>query len=344
MTGRATFAHASVDKGGIPMHSRIGRRRLLAALGGAAAVAAGAQIGLGGCSSTTGGKPTTASGTAGPRLVGKPDGLDLAVAENADAAQAVRAAIDAYGGIARYVHKGDFVVLSPNIGFQRAPDVGATTNPQVLRAVVDLCKQAGATRITVLDYTLDDPQLSFAANGTQDVLKGTGATLVSPADESLYVPMDLSKCPKHRADNIAQKVARDVMRADVFIPMPVAKDHEAAKCSLSMKKLMGVIWDRKSYHRSDLHTCIAELNATLKPTLIVMDATRCLQTRGPKGPGEVTQPHQVVVGVEPASVDAYSCKYLTVKGIKPTDVPYIVKGAEMGLGQIDVSKLKVKEV
>jgi len=322
------------------MRSRICRRDFLTMAGGATAAAVLAQLGLSGCS-----KPASGPGkAAGPRLVGKPEGIDLAVAENKNSAKAVEDAVNAFGGIERYVRPGDKVVLSPNIGFQRDPSVGATTTPEVLRAVIQLCERAGASRITVLDYTLDDPQLSFQANGTADAVKGTKATLISPSDESLYKEIDMSSYPQHKADNVTQKVARDVLNADVFIPIPVAKDHEAAKCSLAMKKLMGVIWNRKGYHRSNLHNCIAELNAALRPTLIILDATIALQTRGPKGPGEVTHPHQVVVGVDPASVDAYACKYLTVKGLKPTDVEHIVRGSELGLGEIDVSKLRVKEV
>lgn len=322
------------------MKPKICRRSFLTAVGGATAAAVLAQLGLSGCSRTAPGPGKT----SGPRLVGKPEGIDLAVAENKNSAKAVEDAVNAFGGIERYVRPGDKVVLSPNIGFQRDPSVGATTTPEVLRAVIQLCERAGASRITVLDYTLDDPQLSFQANGTAEAVKGTKATLISPSDESLYKEIDMSSYPQHKADNVVQKVARDVLNADVFIPIPVAKDHEAAKCSFSMKKLMGVIWNRKGYHRSNLHNCIAELNAALRPTLIILDATIALQTRGPKGPGEVTHPHQVVVGVDPASVDAYACRYLTVKGLKPTDVEHIVRGSELGLGEIEVSKLKVKEV
>ncbi|MGQ9525666.1 MAG: DUF362 domain-containing protein [Armatimonadota bacterium] len=325
------------------MNHRMDRRALLKSAGGAVVASALAQLGLSGCSSSQK-RPGPETSGLPIRLVGKPDGLDLAVAENSDGAKALEAAINAYGGIKRYVRNGDKVVLSPNIGFQRDPTVGATTTPAVLRAMIQLCERAGADKIMVIDYTLDDPQLSFEANGTAEAVKGTKAILLSPSDESLYKQIDMSAYPTHKADNVTQKVAKDVLNADVFIPMPIAKDHEAAKCSFAMKKLMGVVWNRKGYHRSDLHSCIAELNAALKPTLIVLDATIALQTRGPKGPGEVTHPNQVVVGVEPASVDAYACRYLTVKGIKPTDVPHIVKGAEMGLGQIDTSKLKVKEV
>jgi len=124
----------------------------------------------------------------------------------------------------------------------------------------------------------------------------------------------------------------------------VAKDHEAATVSFSMKKGMGLTWLRQPYHRH-LHECITEMNDILRPSLIVMDATRSLQTRGPKGPGEVTHPHQVVVGVDPVTVDAWSCRYLTVKGIKPEDVPHLVLGARAGLGTLDPDKnARINEV
>jgi uncharacterized protein (DUF362 family) len=111
-----------------------------------------------------------------------------------------------------------------------------------------------------------------------------------------------------------------------------------------MKKLMGNIWNRKDYHRYGLHECIAELNMALRPTLIVADATRVLQTRGPKGPGEVTVPNTVVVGTDPVAVDSYCTRFLTVKGITPDQVQHLVIANELGRGEIDCDKLKIKEI
>jgi uncharacterized protein (DUF362 family) len=141
-----------------------------------------------------------------------------------------------------------------------------------------------------------------------------------------------------------QKLPREILEADSFICIPIVKDHEAATITISMKKLMGNIWNRKDYHRYGLHDCIAELNMALRPTLIVADATRVLQTRGPKGPGEVTVPNKIVAGTNPVSVDSYCTQFLTVKGVTPDQVNHLRIASELGRGELDWDKLKIKEL
>jgi len=279
------------------------------------------------------------------RLPGKPGECDLAVAENKDYAKATEAALAAFGGIEHFVKKGDHVVLSPNLGFARDPEVGATTHPDVLRKVIQLCEQAGAASITVMEHTLDKAAVAFEVCGAKHAVQGTSARLISLDLEDLYKEEPaFDEQPWHKKLHLRQKLPKRLYRADVLIAMPVAKDHEAATVSFSMKKGMGLTWLRQPYHRQ-LHECLVEMTQVLRPSLIVMDATRSLQTRGPKGPGEVTHPNQVVVGVDPVTVDAYSCRYLTVKGIHPQDVPHLVLGAKAGLGTLDPNtKAKIKEV
>jgi len=148
----------------------------------------------------------------------------------------------------------------------------------------------------------------------------------------------------HHDNRIYQKLPREILECDSFICIPIVKDHEAAGITISMKKLMGNIWNRKDYHRYGLHECIAELNMALRPTLIVADATRALQTRGPKGPGEVTIPNKVVVGLDPVAVDSYCTRFLTIKGITPDAVPHLVLANRLGRGEIDSDKLKIREI
>ncbi|MGC8667780.1 MAG: DUF362 domain-containing protein [Chthonomonadales bacterium] len=265
-------------------------------------------------------------------------------------------AINEFGGIEKFVRKGDRVVLSPNMGWMRTPDQAAATHPAVLRRVVELCQRAGASKITCVDYTLDDWKLAFQICGAEDAVKGTKATLLSPTDVAMYRDVDIpSAVPTktvdgaeydvvHAENRIYQKLPKEILDCDAFLCIPVVKDHEAATITISMKKLMGNIWNRKDYHRYGLHECIAELNMYLRPTLIVADATRALQTRGPKGPGEVTTPNKVVVGIDPVAVDAYCTRFLTVKGVTPDQVNHLVIANRLGRGEIDCDKLKIKEI
>lgn len=268
----------------------------------------------------------------------------------------VERAINELGGIEHFVKKGDKVAITPNMGWMRTPEQAAATHPDVLRRLVQLCERAGASRITCIDYTLDDWKLAFDICGANQAVRGTKAHLLSPTEVTMYKPVDIPSAvpkttadgktydPKHHFNQIEQKLPRDILEADCFIVNPVVKDHEAATITIAMKKLMGCIWNRKDYHRYGLHDCIAELNMFVRPTLILTDATRALQTRGPKGPGEVTTPHKVVAGIDPVALDAYCCQFLTVKGVTPDQVNHLLIANSLGRGQIDTSQLNIKEV
>jgi len=288
----------------------------------------------------------------------KPSGNDLVVAQGSPTnyGDIVERAINEYGGIEKFVKPGDRVALSPNMGWMRTPEQAAATHPDVLRRVVQLCERAGASKITCIDYTLDDWKLSFEICGANRAVAGTKATLLSPTEAQMYRDVDIpAMVPKktvdgtdyncvHHENRLLQKLPREILEADSFICIPIVKDHEAAVITISMKKLMGNIWNRKDYHRYGLHDCIAELNMALRPTLIIADATRALQTRGPKGPGEVTTPNQVVVGIDPVAVDSYCTRYLTVKGVTPDAVPHLMIANSLGRGEVDCDKLKIKEL
>jgi len=290
-----------------------------------------------------------------PKAAGQPD--IVAVEGNAESyGDITERAINELGGIEKFVKKGDKVVITPNMGWMRTPEQAAATHPDVLRRLVQLCERAGASRITCIDYTLDDWKLAFEICGANRAVAGTKAKLLSPTEQTMYKSVDIPSAiprlladgsvydPRHHFNQIDQHMPHDIMEADCFIVNPVVKDHEAAVITIAMKKLMGCIWNRKDYHRYGLHDCIAELNMFIKPTLIVTDATRALQTRGPKGPGEVTTPHKVVAGIDPVALDSYCCQFLTVKGITPDAVNHLVLANSLGRGQIDTSQMNIKEI
>jgi len=328
---------------------KISRRKMLEVAGGAAV--------LGGLYGLTF-VDENAQAKTNIRVGEKPANLDLAVVEGtpADYGAITERAINEFGGIEKFVKKGDKVVLSPNMGWMRTPEQAAATHPDVLRKVVELCERAGASKITCIDYTLDDWKLAFEICGANKAVLGTKAQLLSPTELNMYkdihipthVPAKLTDGSVydgvHHNNQIYQKLPREIIECDSFICIPIVKDHEAANITISMKKLMGNIWNRKDYHRYGLHECIAELNMALRPTLIVADATRALQTRGPKGPGEVTIPNKVVVGVDPVSVDSYCTRFLTLKGVTPDQVRHLVLANQMGRGEIDMDKVKIKEL
>jgi uncharacterized protein (DUF362 family) len=263
----------------------------------------------------------------------------VVVAEKDKPAELVRKAIKALGGMGRFIKKGNRVLIKPNIAFARPPEGAATTNPEVVAELVQLCFEAGAREVIVLDYTLDPARITYEMSGIAKAAEAKGARMVyvSPRD---FVPIEVPKGKILSAYDV--RVLKQVLDADVFINVPIAKTHGSARLTLGMKNLMGVIQDRGSWHRSgDLHQCIADFVTAVKPHLTVIDAIRILASGGPKGPGRVEQKDTIIASTDVVAADAYAA---TLFGLTPNDVPHIIKAAELGVGVADLKRVKIVKV
>jgi uncharacterized protein (DUF362 family) len=149
------------------------------------------------------------------------------------------------------------------------------------------------------------------------------------------------------------RIMREFYKNDVFINMPITKDHAGNKFTGTMKNYMGLNYrtNNRTFHKEGWRTvasdiefldlCIADLNTIIKPTLNIVDATELIITNGPMGPGKVIKPQKVVAGLDRVAVDSYCC---TLWGLKAEDIYMIKAGFAHGLGQMDLSKVKIKEV
>jgi uncharacterized protein (DUF362 family) len=263
----------------------------------------------------------------------------VVVAEKDKPAELVRKAIKALGGMGRFVKKGNRVLIKPNIAFARPPEGAANTNPEVVAELVQLCVEAGAKEVIVLDYTLDPARITYEMSGIAKAAEAKGARVVyvSPRD---FVPVEVPKGKILSAYDV--RVLKQVLDADVFINVPIAKTHGSARLTLGMKNLMGIIQDRGAWHRSgDLHQCIADFVTAVKPHLTVIDAIRILASGGPKGPGRVEQKDTIIASTDIVAADAYAT---TLFGLTPNDVPHIIKAAELGVGVADLKRVKIVKV
>lgn len=263
----------------------------------------------------------------------------VVVAEKDKPAELVRKAIKALGGMSRFVKKGNRVLIKPNIAFARPPEGAANTNPEVVAELVQLCVEAGAKEVIVLDYTLDPARITYEMSGIAKAAEAKGARVVyvSPRD---FVTIEVPKGKILSAYDV--RVLKQVLDADVFINVPIAKTHGSARLTLGMKNLMGIIQDRGAWHRSgDLHQCIADFVTAVKPHLTVIDAIRILASGGPKGPGRVEQKDTIIASTDIVAADAYAT---TLFGLTPNDVPHIIKAAELGVGVADLKRVKIVKV
>ena len=263
--------------------------------------------------------------------------IDLAVAHGVSPSKITRAAIDAMGGMKKFVSKGDIVVVKPNIAWDRTPEQAGNTNPEVVGVVVQMCYEAGAKKVKVFDRPVNDPRRCYVQSGIADAAKAAGAD-VSYIDERKFKEMDI----KGEALK-SWPLYTEVFEADKVINIPIAKHHGLAKLTMSMKNWMGVMGGSRRTIHQRLDESLVDLSMAIKPTLTVLDAVRILTANGPQGGNlsDVKKMDTVIVGVDQVAVDSFGA---TLFGMKGSDLEYVKIADKMGLGKMDISKLNVTRI
>jgi uncharacterized protein (DUF362 family) len=269
---------------------------------------------------------------------------DLVIARNGNPSRLLQAAMGPLGGMGRFVKKGQRVVIKANIAWARTPDQACTNNPELFSSVIKMCYEAGAKRVAVWDHTCDNYQFTFARSGLKEAAQKAGADIFSGHGRNVYKQVDLPRGKKLKT----AEFLRDVLEADVFINLPLPKQHFATELTLGLKNLIGIVWDMEQLHKIDLHQCIADINTVRKPNLVIVDAIRILTTNGPKGPGKTEDIGEVIASTDIVAADAYAAPMFkhpkTGKPFKPEEIRFVKNAYELGLGQIDLSKVRVKKV
>lgn len=277
---------------------------------------------------------------ARPEFLNAKDEYDLVVISGEPVA-ATRKALEALGGISRFVKKGQRVILKPNMSFSRTPEFGATTHPLVVVTVAQACIDAGAQQVLILDHTLHRAELSLERTGIREACKNIpGAHVLALQERKFFQEI---KIPQGKVLERVE-VMKELLDNPVLINIPVAKSHSATGVSLGIKGLMGLIWDRESFHsRYNMNQALADLATVIKPQLTILDATRALTSGGPGGPGEVKKPNLIIAGIDPVAVDSYGVSVVPWYGqnFKGRQVEHLLVAHQRGLGKIDIDQLKI---
>jgi len=246
-------------------------------------------------------------------------------------------AMTSLGGMEAFVKKGQTVLVKPNIGWDSTPELGADTHPETVKRIVEMCLAAGAKSVSIFDNTCDQWQRAYANSGIEKVAKETGAQLVNGKDQTLYRQVEIPNGKKLHA----AKIHSLVLDSDVFINVPVLKHHAGSLMTGCMKNLMGIIWDRGFYHRTDLHQCIADILTLKKPTLNVLDAYAPMVRNGPRGNSadDLVVMRTLLVSTDIVAIDAAGAKLLNHQ---PSEVRHIAIAAGMNLGTMDLENVDIR--
>ncbi|MHC4065384.1 MAG: DUF362 domain-containing protein [Planctomycetota bacterium] len=237
----------------------------------------------------------------------------------------VQAAVGGLGGMQRFIARGDVVLIKPNVGFERVPELGATTHPETLRAIIRLCRQAGASKIIVADNPIEAPDSCFARSGILGIAREENATLLTPAEVHFRAiavrPPDANGRP-HRPDPARNEALgtwpifwKPLAEADKVIGVAPIKDHNLGgigHASMTMKNWYGLLGGRRNQFHQAIANIVSDLGFMMSPTLTIADGTRVLMRNGPTGgsPADVKLGNTVVAGVDTIAIDAWCYQHL----------------------------------
>jgi len=248
-------------------------------------------------------------------------------------------AIQSMGGMEKYIMKGQKVVIKPNIGWDAVPERASNTNPQLIGRIVEHCLAAGAKDVYVFDHTINEWRRCYKNSGIEKATKDAGGKIVDGASVGRYHEIDI---PQGKSLKKAM-VHELVLESDVFINVPVLKHHGGAGLCVSMKNLMGAVWDRTYWHANDLHQCIADFSSAIKPDLNVVDGYRILMKNGPRGVSlaDVETRKFQIISSDMVAADTAATKMLAKN---PAQIGHIRIASEMELGKMDLSKVLIHRI
>ncbi len=271
--------------------------------------------------------PPTFSQTPSPELV---------VVEGDSPRAITREALKLLGGMSQFVRRGDRVLIKPNIGWDRTPEMAACTNPEVVAALVEMALEAGAREVIVMDHTINQPQRCYTRSGIQEAARAAGAKVLY-TDEKRLKRMNIKGEWLKEWD-----VFQDFVEVDKLINVPVAKVHSLSRVTLGLKNWLGAIGGNRNQLHQKIDQAVVDLGAFFKPALTVLDAYRVLFRNGPQG-GRVSDTRlqkTVVAGVDPVAVDAYGATFFD---LKPEELTFLKLARNRGLGKYELEKVRIEK-
>lgn len=248
--------------------------------------------------------------------------------------------IQELGGMGSFVKKGQKVLIKPNIGWDVLPELGANTNPLLIKRIAEHCFRAGAREVYVFDHTCDNWINSYRNSGIEKAAKAAGAKVVPANSESYFQSVEIPGGVKLKS----VKVHELLLETDVFINVPVLKDHNSARMTACLKNMMGVVWDRGYWHSNNLNQCIADYGLyERKPVLNIIDCYNVIVKNGPQGVSreDILPMKSQIITTDWVAGDTAAAKML---GVEVGKVEYISLAHKMGLGNMNLDSLNIKRI
>ena len=275
----------------------------------------------------------------------------------------VQALLDGIGGLGDVVSSGDRVAVKVNLtgGTHFDPPAGLSatesylTHPQVVRALGELLRDAGARELYIVEAVYDSE--SYRLFGYQEVAEALDATLIDL--NTPYPYDDFASAPVGQGAFIYESFFLNhiLEEVDAFISVAKMKCHFNCGVTHSMKNLIGLVpvsryrlsedhWWRSALHgpgdesKARLPRVILDLNRVRPIHLALIDGIKTAEGgEVPRGTFAPVAPGVLIAGKDPVATDAVATAAM---GFDPTVEPpaapflrgdnYLNLAHELGLG------------
>ena len=270
---------------------------------------------------------------------------DLAVVAGKNPVACTVTAVEKLGGMQQYVNKGARILINVNNATKHR---GSNVNPAVALTIVRKCREAGAGDICLAK---GGPDRYWDPIAKTDEIKELIAGIRVSKRNFGVVPIEKGVVLKEA------HVDRELLECDVYINVPLVKDHVGTNFTGALKNFMGVCphdpTNRFCHMGSKpnaegfyedlghLAQCIADMNLIRPPDLTVMDCFEFLTSNGPFGPGDLGHADTMIAGTDSVAIDAYSARFLD---LEPKTVEMIDRARQLGLGRSDLENIRISEI
>lgn len=249
--------------------------------------------------------------------------------------KATRRAIDLIGGIANYIRPKSKVLVKPNLLMAKEPELGITTHPEVVRAVVKILKE-----IDCKIFIGDSP--SAWNKQTEDenkVYEKTGMRRI--AEQEGIEMVRFEKRRWHRGFPLTTWLDD----CEHIISMPKLKTHNLTILTGAIKNLFGLVpgiykfeLHRRHFTKDDFARMLVDIYEETKPALTIIDAILTLEGDGPGSAGKLRHRGLLLAGSDCVALDSVLA---LIMGLKPYDILTNREAAQRAHGIADINSIQI---
>ncbi len=250
----------------------------------------------------------------------------------------LRRGVDAMGGISKYVKPGDTVFIKPNLTAGMPASTGGTTDVYFAEAVVELVKEAKPGRILVGECSGNESRSIESLTNCGYIEMGKRQNVeVLDLDKAEFVDVHIEN-PRYRD---VVHLPKSLMEADVFISLPVLKNHVSVGITVSIKNSFGLVPDddKLNAHREGVvEEVLVDIAKARCADLVFADGR--LGAEGIAGGTNFEKPiaaNVILVGNDPVAVDAVSARVMDQNPC----VRHIQWAAMDGVGNNDLDYIRL---